>query len=68
MHTKFELDEQEQIALKEFLDTHKCYADNVQAAIGDRYTYHFVPSGIGTFVSISCPCGERKTLSDLDKY
>lgn len=34
--------------------------------IGGRYSYHFIPTSIGTIGEVECSCGEKFTFQDLD--
>lgn len=36
--------------------------------VGDCYSYICTPTGIGTFVSLKCPCGWMLMISDMDNF
>lgn len=60
---KFELTEDELKKFKEWKDTHEfCHT-----TIGDRYSFIFVPTAIGTFASVYDPV-TKETLNLSEDY
>jgi len=36
--------------------------------VGDLYSFRILPTGIGTFVTVHCPCGAEHELSDSSRF
>lgn len=51
---------------KEHIKTCKYYQDS--GTIGERLTYEFTPTGIGTIIKIKCACGEEIDLTDYENW
>lgn len=69
--SKFELNEVEQKAAKQFEKSHclNCpkYNEVMQAnifTIGGEIQYIFTPTGIGTVIIIRCVCGFEENITD----
>lgn len=59
----FELDDKEQQAAQEFMDTHS------QKCNTTYYSYIFTPTAIATAVKIECSkCGGGKDISNYDNW
>jgi hypothetical protein len=66
---KFEIPE-DQIERLETWKKHECECKDPskQGAIGGRFTYEFIPTGIGVFVTVKCMCGSHIHLTDDDRF
>lgn len=68
---KFVLSETEVQKLDEWLKEHNLtcpYASSRrQGAIGNRLTYSFTPTTLGTISSVKCACGTTEILTNLDE-
>ena len=42
---------------------HNC--ESYCGAAGGRFIYQFLPTGIGTFITVKCSCGEKFEIEDL---
>lgn len=47
---------------------HQKTCDRRPGTIGDLFQIHFLPTGIGDFVSAHCACGEKLDLNDYDSF
>lgn len=69
---KFELDEVEEKAAKEFTNKHSkiCASYNSHGfPIGTLFNYIFTPTGIGIGVSIQCnSCKEEANITNYDNW
>lgn len=36
--------------------------------VGDLYSFRVLPTGIGTFVTVHCPCGAEAELSESENF
>lgn len=46
----------------------ECKFGSKTGTIGDRYSYVFTPTALGTIVSIQCPCGGRECLTNFEDW
>ena len=69
MITEFKLSEKEIKLAKKFKDEHLQCAKGHLTAIGGHISYKFVPTAIGTAVSIHCClCDKSENITDYDKW
>lgn len=70
----FPISEEEQKRIEEWKDRHDEEVHNAHSLIdkvklggccGGRYTYEFVPTGIGTVGTVKCSCGAKFTFQDM---
>ena len=70
----FPISEEEQKSIREWMDKHdeevhraRTLDDKLKLAgcCGGRYSYHFVPTSIGTIGTVKCSCGAEFTFQDL---
>lgn len=54
--------------LNEWLENHECKFRNTLTTIGEKYTYSFTPTGVGTFIKVKCACGKSIDLSEYIDY
>ena len=49
---------------------HKCTINKIryQPSIGGKYTFQFIPTGIGTCILIKCACGKEIDLSHVERW
>lgn len=75
LYRGFPISEKEEKAIEEWQLKHEAEAHGrktleqrlaAHGAIGGGYTYHFIPTSIGTIGTIKCSCGEEFTFQDLD--
>jgi hypothetical protein len=59
----FNLDEDQVRAANQWAIRHRCPRKGHYGTAGDKYSFKFVPTGIGTFVSVRCSCGKEKDLT-----
>lgn len=52
---------------KKFMRDHNCKIEGY-GTIGDKETYSFTPTSLGTIVGIKCGCGATKTLTDFSEW
>lgn len=70
----FEVTEDQQVLAADFMKTHSCSLENDElggkkiGAIGGRFTWSFTPTGLGVIVNISCACGEKEDLTDVESW
>lgn len=60
----FTLDEDQVRTANAWAARHSCSRKGMYGTVGDKFSYQFVPTGIGTFVSIHCSCGKSKDLTN----
>lgn len=69
---KFELSPEEVKMYNEWNREHKkvcsVILNSPTPAIGGRLTFSFTPTGIGTFSTVKCICGETCNLSDAVNF
>ena len=70
----FPISEEEQKSIREWVDKHdkevhhaRTLGDKLKlgGCCGGRYSYHFVPTSIGTIGTVKCSCGAEFTFQDL---
>lgn len=70
----FPISEEEQKSIREWMDKHdeevhhaRTLGDKLKlgGCCGGRYSYHFVPTSIGTIGTVKCSCGAEFTFQDL---
>ena len=70
----FPISEEEQKRIREWVDKHDKEVHHARAlgdklklggCCGSRYSYHFVPTSIGTIGTVKCSCGAEFTFQDL---
>lgn len=70
----FPISEEEQKSIREWMDKHDeevhhahTLGDKLKlgGCCGGRYTYEFVPTGIGTVGTVKCSCGAKFTFQDM---
>jgi hypothetical protein len=59
----FDLDEEQVRKANQWAIKHHCLRKGHYGTVGDKYHFNFVPTGIGTFVSVHCSCGKEKDLT-----
>lgn len=59
----FDLDEQQVKKGNDWAVRHKCSRKGHYGTVGDKFSFTFVPTGIGTFVTVHCSCGKEKDLT-----
>ena len=59
----FDLDEEQVKKANNWAIRHKCSRKGSYGTVGDKFNFHFCPTGIGTFVSIHCSCGKDKDIT-----
>jgi hypothetical protein len=70
----FELSTDQMIKGQEFEKTHKCpvgkdiFGHKNFGAIGGGITYSFLPTGLGVIASVTCACGAKCDLTDVDNW
>lgn len=71
----FEITEEEMARFKEWVKEHdKTCSLPVKddgsrcGTIGDRFSFSFSPTSLGTIVGAKCGCGEKVLLSDFDQF
>ena len=59
LHRGFQIDEDDYNGAIEWMTEHneEIHKGTTAGAIGGRYTWQFVPTGIGVFGSVKCNCG-----------
>lgn len=69
----FPISEEQDKKIKEWIDKHEKekhprpkWSCPRGGAIGGCYSYHFVPTSIGTFGTIECTCGEKFEFQEAD--
>ena len=62
---KFELTEEEE---KKFDEWRKSTGEVYVGAIGGAYEFSFIPTGLGTIITIKCADGTELDLTDSDKW
>lgn len=74
LYRGFPISKEEEEKIKEWQDKHDAEAHGLKTlkervhaggCIGGRYTYQFVPTGIGTVGEIICSCGEKFTFQNF---
>jgi hypothetical protein len=61
----FSLTEKESMAVRKFKKKHKKCLDVFHDLSGAQFTYSFMPTGLGTVISVECSCGERLSMGDF---
>ena len=63
----FEMNEKEYEDAKLFVLEHQnC---NTTSAMSERFSYTFIPGGVGTCVNVKCIiCGNEKNITDVDSW
>lgn len=64
-------DEKELETLSKWFATHKCkFRDDPSAAgaIGGSISYRFTPTGVGTCIEVSCSCGAKIDITNIDNW
>lgn len=59
----FTLDTEQVRLANDWSVRHRCARAGQYGSAGDKFNFHFCPSGIGTFVSIHCSCGKSKDIT-----
>ena len=58
----FEISGNDYKNLKRFQKQHK---DCLMGAVGDQFSYHFVPTSLGMSTTVTCSCGQELCLGDF---
>jgi hypothetical protein len=72
--TEFSLTNEELERIKEWDNTHECTIkrkhnmDRYVGAIGGRLSITFIPTSIGTFITVKCCCGEELDVADGSEF
>ena len=53
--------------LLSFEKKHKSCFDKYHDFTGALFSYTFIPTGVGTAITVSCPCGEELRIGDFFK-
>lgn len=61
---KFEIQQEKEASINNWIKTHRCKYKNKPTAIGGRISYIFTPTGIGVFAIAKCICGKEFTIED----
>lgn len=59
----FDLDEDQVKRANKWAVEHRCKRKGHYGTAGDKFNFHFCPTGIGTFVSIHCSCGKQEDIT-----
>ena len=71
----FPISEEEQDRIEEWMNKHDKEVHNahtlneklrLDGCCGGRYSYHFVPTSIGTIGTVKCSCGAEFTFQDME--
>ena len=65
LYRGFPISEEEETKIKKWKEIHEIKHKGGHGAIGGKYTYMFVPTGVGTIGEIKCTCGESFCFSDI---
>jgi len=60
----FEIPKSKDIEINKWISNHKCKYKNKPTAIGGRYSFIFIPTGIGIFIKVKCICGKELIIND----
>ncbi len=63
----FKLTDEEFDKVYDWTKDHKC-DDDLIATIGGKYSYVFIPTGLGMIKRVECICGDVLDLTDVDKW
>lgn len=63
----FQMTEDEYRVRERFEKGHGCSIKH-EGATGGKTTISFTPTGIGTYVSVTCACGAKLDLTDDDNW
>ena len=59
---RFEIGGDDLVKLKKFRRRHEaCFCGSA----GDKYVYEFIPTGLGTVITVTCSCGKKLGLGDF---
>lgn len=64
----FDLDEDQVRLANQWALRHKCKTAGQYGTAGEKYSFRFLPTGIGTFVDVKCSCGAEKDLSMSENF